>query len=305
MLKKTPRRFFLKQAGASVLATAAHPLYAAEDPVPVDLGVVQGKIQPALEKALQLVGGIEKFIKPNSTVLLKPNISFPNPEIYASTTNPQVVRAMAQIVLNAGAKRVIVADHTMRDPSLCFKRTGIQAALEELENVKLLALDKDSLYEEVPVDKGQAIKKLKICKLLQRADVVINMPCAKSHVATDVSFGLKNLMGLIWDREYFHSGTDLHTAIAELATVIKPHLTILDATRALETNGPTGPGKVQELNTIVAGVDPLAVDAFALDLANWNNRVLTATTVKHLSHAIKLEIGQADLTKLNIIKTTV
>ena len=101
---------------------------------------------------------------------------------------------------------------------------------------------------------------MKIAKLLARCDVFINMPCAKSHAATQVSFGLKNLMGLIFDRTYFHSGTDLHTAIAELATVIKPHITILDATRALVTGGPTGPGKVQDMGTIIAGTNPLAVD---------------------------------------------
>ena len=105
-------------------------------------------------------------------------------------------------------------------------------------------------------------------------------------------------MGLIWDRNYFHQGTDLHQGIAELATVIRPHLTIMDATRALVTNGPTGPGKVQDLNTIIAGVDPLAVDAYSLTIANWNNRSLTVDTVKHLAYAADLNVGETDLKKL-------
>ncbi len=305
MPNRTSRRDFLKQFSTAAFLTAVGRLQATAGPEIADIAAVQGGPMPALKKALQLVGGIKKFIKPNSTVFLKPNISFPNPDTYASTTNPLVVKAMAQIALDAGAKRVLVADHTMRDAALCFKRTGIQSALDDLPNVKLLALDRESLYHEVPVANGKAVKNLKISKLLQRADLVINMPCAKSHVATDVSFGLKNLMGLIWDREFFHSGTDLHTAIAEMATVIKPQLTILDAVRALETNGPTGPGKVRELNTIVAGTDPLAVDAFGLTLANWNNRVLSPSTVKHLAHAAELKIGQPDLSKLTIVKTTV
>lgn len=112
-------------------------------------------------------------------------------------------------------------------------------------------------------------------------------------------------MGLIWDRQYFHSSTDLQSAIAELATVIRPQLTLLDATRALVTGGPTGPGKVQELNSIIAGTDPLAVDSYATTLVNWNNRSLNAHLVKHLSYASKIGIGAIDLKKIVIKKVSI
>jgi uncharacterized protein (DUF362 family) len=271
----------------------------------VDLAVVQGDQQKAIIKAFELLGSIKTFVKPNSTVLLKPNVSFPNPISFGSTTHPDVVKNVAQLCVDAGAKRVLVVDHTMRDSTQCFQRTGLQAALAEIENVKLIPLQRESMFTEVPIENGKALKSVKISKLLNRSDLIINLPCAKSHVATDVSFGLKNLMGLIWDRTYFHDSTDLHTGIAELATVIQPHLTLLDATRALVTNGPTGPGKVQELNTIIVGTDPLAVDAYAMTLTNWNNRSQSAQSVKHLTQAAKLGIGEIDIEKLTIQKVTV
>ena len=271
----------------------------------VTLAVVEGAPQDAVNKAIELLGGIDTFVKPNATVLLKPNVSFPNPKTWGTTTSPEVVKAVAQLSIDAGARRIIVADHTMRETDICFHRTGLMEALSDMENVKVIPIQRESLFTEIPVPGGNALQTVKIAKLLQRADVVINLPCAKSHSATQVSFGLKNLMGLIWDRAYLHQGTDLHTAIAELGLVIRPQLTLLDATRALVTAGPTGPGKVQELNTILASTDPLTVDAYAVGLAPWNNRSLTPQTVKHLQHAHQIGIGVLDLNNVTVRKTVV
>jgi len=306
------RRQFLKQCGqsASVLAgtTLLSPIVrsiSARETEPLDLIQIQGEVAPAVAKAFEVLGGIERFVQPGDLVLLKPNVSFPNLPKWGGTTNPELVKAVAQAVLNAGAKRVIVTDHTMGDSAACFKRTGLEATFADLAEVKLLPIQNENLFQEVAVTNGQALKTVKLAKLLERANVVINLPCAKSHVATEVSFGLKNLMGLIWDRKYFHDNTDLHVAIGELATVIRPHLTILDATRVLVTNGPTGPGKMQELGIILVGTDPLAVDALAVTLANWNNRSLPAQSIKHLNHAANLGVGEIDLDKLNIKKISI
>jgi uncharacterized protein (DUF362 family) len=314
MSNKLSRRKFLKKCrqtgyviSAGIFFQPFMPslLKAKDDAKAVDLAVVQGNPDKAAAKAFELLGGIQKFVHQNDLVLLKPNASFPNPKIWGSTTNPEVVKAVAQLVLQAGAKRVIVVDNTMQNSDLCFERTGLRAELKELEKVKIIPLQKESYFTEVTVPNGKALKTVKIAKLIKKCNLLINLPCAKSHTATDVSFGVKNLMGLIWDRQYFHNSTDLHTAIAELATVIRPQITMLDATRALLTNGPTGPGKVHELNTIIAGTDMLAVDAYAAGMANWNNRLLTAQSIKHLSYASTLGIGEIDLEKLLIKKAAV
>jgi uncharacterized protein (DUF362 family) len=308
MNAKQTRRRFIKTIGAAAIGASAieralgQPEIAS---IPTDLVVIKGSAEMAVMKIFEQFGGIARYVTPNCTVLLKPNVSFPNPKTVGSTTSPELVKAIAEAVLQAGAKRVIVADHTMGDSTLCFQKTGIEAALSSLQNVKIMPLDQENLYAEVPVPNGIALKSVKIAKLIERCDLFINMPCAKSHLSTQVSFGLKNLMGLIWDRQFFHSGTDLHTAIAELATIIKPHFTILDATRSLVTGGPTGPGKIQETKTFIAGVDPLAVDSYAASFVNWNNRTTAAGTIEHLTIAAKLGVGQSDLEKLKILQLSV
>ena len=270
-----------------------------------DIAAVKGDTEKSLNHAIDLLGGINKFVRPGDTVLLKPNISFPNPKTWGTTTSPEVVRSLSKIVIDAGAKRVFVADNTMREGTICFDKTGLTSALEKIEKVKIIPLQRENLFTEVLLQNGKAIKSVKIAKLLQRCNVFINLPCAKSHSATEVSFGLKNLMGIIWDRAFFHSGTDIHTAIADLAAVVRPHLTILDATRALTSGGPTGPGKVETMNTIIAGTDPLAVDSYAVSLTNWNKRMLTPESVLHLNHASKAGVGEIDLKKLNIKEVTI
>jgi len=265
-----------------------------------DLAVVKGDAEKAVQKAIELLGGIKQFVQPGDRVLIKPNVSFPNPPSWGTTTNPAVVRAVIKLSLDAGAGRVIVADHTMRDSDICFEKTGFADVLSDFQNVKWMNLNQERFFQSIPVAQGKAINQIHLAKLVTKCNVLINIPCAKSHSATQVSLGLKNLMGLIWDRSYFHTRTNLHQGLADLALTIQPHLTILDGTRALQTGGPTGPGKVIPLNTIVAGTDPLAVDAYGVSLSPWNNRSLSAQDIQHLAFASQMGVGQINLNQLNI-----
>ncbi|MBN1290991.1 MAG: DUF362 domain-containing protein [Candidatus Latescibacteria bacterium] len=309
MWDQISRRTFFKKTGVigatGLIGLKSSPVISSDDLKSSVIAVITGDPDKAVARAVEILGGFDKFIPHDSQILLKPNISFPNPAHWGSTTNPDVVKAVAALAVQSGAKRVIIADNTMQDSELCFEKTGFNAAFSEDDAVKLIQLNRESFFTEIDVPGGKALKSVKIAKLIGKCDVLINMPCAKSHAATEVSFGLKNLMGLVWDRKFFHTGTDLHTGIAELATVIRPQLTILDATRALLTAGPTGPGKVQELHTIIAGTDPLTVDAYATSMVPWNRRSLSAQSVTHLNHAATLGLGKIDLNKITIIKETV
>jgi uncharacterized protein (DUF362 family) len=319
MSKNTSRRDFLKTSAGIAGMTAVgriltpNPLFgqdssavaAAQPAEGAMLAVVHGNATAAVAKALELLGGMSMFVKPGAVVVIKPNVSFPNPKAWGTGTSPEVAVAVAQEALKAGAGRVIVADNTMRKDMESFNKTGLAEALSGIDKVKILALQEESLFVEVQVPNGNAVRSVKIARLAQKADVLINLPCAKSHTATEVSFGLKNNMGLIWDRSFFHTGTDIHAAIAELATVVHHHLTILDATRALLTNGPTGPGKVQEMNLILAGTDPLAVDSYATTLANWNNRTVKPGSIRHLEIASKLGVGEIDPARMRVVKASV
>jgi uncharacterized protein (DUF362 family) len=209
-----------------------------------------------------------------------------------------MVKQMVQLCLDAGAKKIFVVDHTIQDPTLCVERSRIEEAIID-KKVSLVTLQQERQYTEIEVPGGKQLSTIQVPKIIQNANLLINMPTAKSHSATGVSLGIKNLMGLIWDRGYLHR-VDLHKAIAELATVIKPGLTVVDATRALTSGGPGGPGKTVILNKAVAGMDPVAVDSYTVGIAQWYKKSWTGNQVKYIRAAADLGLGEIDTAQMQI-----
>jgi uncharacterized protein (DUF362 family) len=268
----------------------------------VDLAVISGEPSSATKKALEALGGISRFVKKGQRIVLKPNMSFSNPPDLGSTTHPLVVAALAQACIEAGAKEVLVLDHTLRRAELCLERTGIRDACKEIKGVHVLALQEKKFFREISVPRGKVLERVEVMKEVLDSEVLINVPVAKSHSATGVSLGIKGLMGLIWDRESFHSQYNMSQALADLATVIKPQLTILDATRALASGGPGGPGNVMKPNLIIAGIDPVAVDSYGVTIAPWYGQNFKGRQVEHLLAAHQRGLGKIDLDQLKILK---
>lgn len=268
-----------------------------------DLAIIKGSdIAATVKASIDAVGGITRFVKAGDIVLLKPSMSFPNPPTWGSTTHPDVIRAVVKLCADADAKRIVVTEFPMSRAKLCFDRSGMTELARSLPEMTFVELKEESQFEKVSVPSGQEVKEIQIAKLIGKADVFINLPTAKSHSATEVSFGLKNLMGLFWNREPFHQEHNLHNAIVDLATVIKPHLTILDAAYVLLTNGPQGPGKIEQLNTMIAGIDSVAVDAAGCELCEWNNRSTSPESVQHIAKAAERGIGMIDILKLKVLR---
>jgi len=308
------RRDFLKtSAKTGLLLSIGYPLNplsgkalaSAETSVPVDLAAVTGDPAKAVGKAIDLLGGMRQFVKKGQRVVIKPNMSFAKTPDEATNTSPKVVAAVARACMEAGAKNVLVVDHTLQKAELCLERSGIREACKPIKGIHVLALNDERFYQPVSVPRGKSIAQLKIMKEVMRCDVLINLPTAKSHSATGVSLGMKGLMGVIWDRGSFHSKADLNQAIADLSTVVKPALTIIDASRALINGGPSGPGKVEKLNTIIAGVDPVAVDTYGVGIARWYDKKFEAINVKHIMAASRMGLGNNNLDQLRIKKETV
>jgi len=296
------RRDFLKGASAGlVLSLAGRPasLEAKDEP---DLVVVSGDPATATRAALEAMGGISRFVQKGKRVVLKPNMSFSNPPEWGSTTHPLVVATVAQACIDAGAQRVVVLDNPLRPAELCLKRSGIQEACKSIKGVYVLALEDRKFFREIKVPQGKVFDRVEVFKEVLDSDVLINLPQAKTHSATGVSLGIKGLMGLIWDRFSFHSKYNINQALADLATVIKPQLTILDATRALVSGGPGGPGDVQKPNLIVAGIDPVAVDSYGVTVAPWYGQNFKGRQVEHLLAAHQRGLGKIDLDQLKIFK---
>ncbi|MBI5548209.1 MAG: DUF362 domain-containing protein [Deltaproteobacteria bacterium] len=299
------RRTFI--GGSLAFAAAAHhaETFAAAAPGP-DLVEVAGT-DPAkmVSAAIDALGGIGKFVRPGDYVVLKPNAGFANPAAWGTTTNPDVVVAVAKLCLDAKAKQVLIVEYPQAKGEKCLERCGLNAALAAVPQVKVKVLSATGAdFQKVEVKQGVALKSVEVAKALLSADVFINIPVAKHHFQSGVSFGLKNHMGLIQDRQAFHTMLDLHQAIADLGRVVKPHLTLLDATRALLTNGPAGPGETVTLDKIVAGRAVASVDAYGLTLARFNQKQMTPADAPHIQLAAKAGLGTIELEKLSIKKLT-
>ncbi len=266
---------------------------------------VRGSPEAALEPLLRELGGIERFVKKGSTVLLKPNMSFPNPPEMATTTDPRLVRAVATKCLEAGARRVFVADHPMRSVPLCLDRTGMREACAGLKDVHLLGASEEGMFEPVRLSGTRELKEVRVLRALLQSDLLINLPRMKSHGATTVSLGTKGNMGLIWDRKSFHGRMDLDQAIGDLNTFIRAALTILDGSRVLTAGGPLGPGPVEDLGCLIGGTDPVAVDAVGVHRAKWYGRVFSPAEVGHLAACHERGLGEIDLDRIDLVSREV
>ena len=292
MNSMTRREFVTSAAGAMALATTAPAEGAAPSKSEVYVG--KGAAAEMIPKIIEKMGGMGRFVRPGARVIVKPNMSFANPPEWGSTTSPQAVRAVCQLCIAAGAKRIIVCDNTIRESEACKAQSGIPDAVKDLKGVVVFVPKDPSLYESRTDPRAKALLKTDIVKEALRADALISLPTAKSHSAGGVSLGIKGLMGLIRERGAFHSELDLHLAVAEQLYYIKPTLTIIDATRALLDNGPSGPGTVKRLDTFVAGVDPVAVDSFGVTLASWYGKQFEGRQVAYIKHAGELGFGNVE-----------
>jgi uncharacterized protein (DUF362 family) len=296
------RRKFLKMAAAGtalgIVGGSSFSLAKEE----YDLAVISGDPTAATKKALEALGGISRFVKKGQRVVLKPNMSFARTPEFSATTHPMVVATVAQACVEAGAQQVLILDHTLQRAELCLERTGIRDACKNISGVHVLALQERKFFAEMKIPQGKVLDRAEVMKDILEGQVLINIPVAKSHSATGVSLGLKGLMGMIWDRESFHSQFNINQAIADLATVIKPQLTILDATRALASGGPGGPGEVKKPNLIVAGVDPIAVDSYGVSLVPWYGQNFKGRQVEHILISHQRGLGKIDVEQLKIFK---
>ncbi|MDD5084438.1 MAG: DUF362 domain-containing protein [Candidatus Omnitrophica bacterium] len=258
------------------------------------VSVVKGEDKKKmLAKVLQPFGGIGNFVKSSNRVVIKPNAAWERTPDEAATTHPELVRGMIELCYEAGAGEVTVVENTCDNFKSAFKVTGMNDAVKGTK-AKLKALENKSDFEEIDIPKGEILKKAAVAKNVLGADVFINMPIAKVHSASKLTIGMKNHMGAVEDRGYFHLH-GLNRCIADISTVLRPNLIVIDATRILLTNGPKGPGKVAAPNQVIAGTDQVACDSFAAGLFS-----MSGYDVEHIVEASKRGLGEIDLNKVDI-----
>ena len=283
-------------AGAALVGAFDHPLLAADAPPKVDLAVAHGASAAAITKAaLDALGGMGKFVSKGDIVVVKPNIGWDRLPEHAACTNPEVVGALVAMCVAAGAKKVKVFDRTCNDPRRCYTQSGIEAAAKKV-GAEVSHID-DRKFKEVSM-RGELLKSWPLYTELLDADKVINVPIAKHHGLSKLTMSLKNWMGVMGgQRGKIHQKID--ESLIDLALVLKPTLTVLDAVRILTKNGPQGGnlGDVKKLDTVIAGVDQVAVDAYGATLFGMNG-----ADIGYIAAGAKRGIGVMDLAKLGIKK---
>ncbi|MFA5194012.1 MAG: DUF362 domain-containing protein, partial [Verrucomicrobiia bacterium] len=239
------------------------------------------------------------FVKKGARVVIKPNMSWDRKPEQAANTHPLLVKAMARLCISAGASKVMIFDRTCQDMRLCYASCGTPAAIESLKDPRITcSFVDDRKFVPVKVQKGKSVTEWDFYKDAISADCYINMPIAKDHKLTRLTLGLKNIMGVLGGkRGQLHQG--ITQKIVDLNTVLRPTLTIMDATRILLRNGPSG-GKlddVKELHTLFASADTVAADAYASTLFGMKPDELEMTRA-----AFEMGLGQMDLNKVKIVK---
>lgn len=248
--------------------------------------------------AIQALGGIKKFVHPGEVVVVKPNMAWDRPPEMAANANPAVVRQVVELCLDAGAKQVKVLDNTCHDARKTYVTSGIKAAVEGLKDPRaVVQFVDDRRFVELKIEKAKALKKWYFYKDILEADRFIDIPIAKTHSEARLTMCLKNMMGAIggW-RGRIHVG--LHQNIADLNLLLRPDLHVLDATRILVKNGPSG-GRLEDVqvkNLVFAGTDPVALDAMGTGLFG-----LHPEDIGYITKAHQAGRGEMDLNKIKIV----
>lgn len=290
------RRRFIKLIGLSSLfwSSSLRDLFASTGPV---VAVAEGG-DPAqiTRKAINALGGMKRFVKPGNTVVVKPNMGWDRTPELAANTNPLVVRAVVEECLQAGAKKVKVFDRTCNDERRCYTNSGIEAALKGLKGVEVKHVEEER-YKKVALG-GKALKEWELYGEALSADVFINVPVLKHHGLSKLTIGMKNVMGIMGgNRGSIHKNIDV--ALADINSVFKTHLVVVDATRILTAHGPQGGDirDVRKLNKVIASTDIVAADAYATTLFGLKPEDIAVTVEAH-----RRGLGEMKVEKMRILK---
>ena len=268
-------------------------------PPEADMVVVAGdSVADMATLGLKALGSLRPLINAGDRVVITPNFAWATPPDRGATTSPELVRRVIELCWKAGASSITCLDFASDPTPRAFRING---AYQATRGTGATLLCPWSPEQHVRIDDFLAMPihatKLKwqaVPSVLLRCEVLIDMPVFKHHREVVVTGAIKKLMGCIWRRAAYHK-IDLHGCIAELATVLRPSLTIMDASRVLTTNGPMGPGKVDPINRVLLAWDPVLADAYA---CRWLG--VEPTKVPYLAKAAKLGAGSLDVAKANI-----
>jgi uncharacterized protein (DUF362 family) len=303
------RDFIRNSVGIGIMSGAAlslgkfNEVIAAENnafQLPYDLVAIKdGEAAAMFDKGIASLGGIKQFVKPNQTVLVKPNIGWDAPPERGANTNPELVARIIEQCKMAGAKTVYVFDNPVAEWTRSYKLSGIEDAVKKAGGV-IVSGKSEGYYQNVTIPKGVKLKSAKVHELVLESDVFINVPILKNHNGSTLTISMKNLMGVVWDRQYWHSN-DLHQCIADFATFCKPDLNIVDAYRVMKRNGPRG---VSVADVVTMKYQLMSTDMVAIDAAATKLFGMEPKQIRHLTLAESMGVGKSNIDAMKVNRIT-
>jgi uncharacterized protein (DUF362 family) len=275
--------------------------------VSVVRGNSDAQIEAMVQKSVDTIGGIGKFITSGQRVVVKPPVLTSDK---ACTPDPRVVAAIVRLAKDAGGKVAVAESSGNGDTGYNLSKVGITAAAQDA-GAEVINLQTEKAVQ-VTVPNGVLLKQVETFPTIRDCDVLISVPRLKRHSATLVTISLKNMMGTLppSGMQRLHT-LGLSQCIGDLNTVIRPHLTVVDASYAMTRTGPTG-GDLTRLDTILASSDPVAADTIAArELQALEERIgvssrfrFDAANVAHIRAAADLQVGKSNLDDLEIVEVT-
>jgi uncharacterized protein (DUF362 family) len=298
------RDFFKTSAGAGLAAGAALSLGGyqklwASSPVVASydmIAVMGGTPEAMFDIGIQELGGIGAFVKKGQKVLVKPNIGWDVIPELGANTNPLLVKRIIEHCFKAGAKEVYVFDHTCDNWVNTYRNSGIEKAAKAA-GAKVVPANSENYYQQIEIPGGVKLKSAKVHEILLETDVFINVPILKDHNSTRMTGCLKNNMGLVWDRGFWHSN-NLHQCIADYALYEKkPALNIIDCYNVMVKHGPQGVSKedVVQMKSMILTTDWVAGDAAGAKMLS-----IEPSRIDYIPIAHKMGLGNMNLDSLNI-----
>ena len=306
------RREFLKTAASAGAAAMLVPenLFAEATntgATPQLVAIYGGEAVEMFKRGIAEMGGMKRFVSKGQTVVVKPNIGWDRTPDFGANTNPDLVAAVVKECYEAGAKEVLCFDHTCgNDWDNRYKISGIENAVIS-SGGKLVAGNSEAMYEECQIPKGKNLKNAKVHRLAINPDVFINIPVLKHHSGAKITCAMKNYMGCVWDRKWYHTH-DMPQCVADYATFQKTTLTIVDAYRVMLDYGPIGRSpeyapiaKYQILSTDIVAADAASVQIFAaMAKLHKKGTPFSLSDIKYIAEAEALGVGTSDLSKIAV-----
>ncbi|HOG56712.1 MAG TPA: DUF362 domain-containing protein [Bacteroidales bacterium] len=298
------RDFFRKSVGAGIAAGAALSfgrynklLGAPASHAKYDMVALMGGEPAAMfDLGIQELGGMGMFVTKGQKVLVKPNIGWDVVPELAANTNPDLVKRIIEHCFRAGAKDVYVFDHTCDNWINAYRNSGIERAAKA-GGAKVVPANTENYYQEIEIPTAVKLKKAKVHELVLTTDVFINVPILKDHNSTRMTACLKNMMGVVWDRGYWHAN-DLHQCIADYAMFEKkPILNVVDCYNVMVKHGPQG---ISKEDLVLMKSQILTTDWVAGDTAAARMLNLDPQQIDYIQIAYKMGLGTTNLDSLNI-----